>query len=422
MSGRKDSANFMRRAVTVQQAVESVLESIRPLGREEVPLVASIGRFLAKEVTAAQPVPHFRRSGMDGFAVRAADVAEATIAEPARLWVVDDIPAGAVSGKRLGAGECARIMTGAAVPEGADAVIKYEMTEEDDKPHASEGELGVLVKGSVVVGENISAIGSEIAAGDMVLPAGTRIGQGEIALLAMFGVARVPVFTAPRVAVLTTGSELLAVDQQIQPGRIRNSNGYMIAAAVAEYGGLPSLLDPVPDDAGLAGVAILSALADFDAVVTTGGVSVGDHDILYDVTQEWDGDLKFNKVMMRPGSPTTFGLWKGKPLFALSGNPSACFVGCRLFVGPALRKMQGTNPEPKPRLTAQLAVDYPKSDRFTRFVRGIVSENGGKLSARPVGPDQSSVTVSLRDANCLIVLPGSPKGIEAGTLVEIILL
>jgi molybdopterin molybdotransferase len=420
MSGRKDQQNFMRKAISVGEATHIVLDSIRLMNKEELTILQSIGRYLAVDIVAPQPVPHFRRAGMDGYAVVSADTSQASIQSPITLKVVDNIPAGTVSDKIIRSGDCARIMTGGAVPDGADAVIKYEMTEEGgiDLHHGE----SCTVKGSVVPGENVSPIGVEIGAGETVLYAGVRIGPGEMALLAMFGVASVQVYRQPRVAILTTGAELLDVEEPLEPGRIRNSNGYMIAAAVMDYGGIPIMLDRIPDDAELARTTVETALATYDVVVTTGGVSVGDHDIIYDMTQAWDGELKFNKVMMRPGSPTTYGLWNGKPLFALSGNPAACYVGSRLFLRPTIRGMMGAKLLPEQRMSATLTVDYPKSDRATRFVRGVISSNDGILEAAPIGRDMSSITVSLRDANCLICLPGSPNGYKAGTVVEVIVL
>lgn len=417
MNGRKDQKNFTRKAASVEEATRLVLDRVQMMPTEEVPLIQSIGRTLASDLIAPHPVPHFRRSGMDGFAVIAADTEKATVGAPVTLSIVDNVPAGCVSAKVLQSGQCIRVMTGAAVPEGADAVIKYEMTAEEA---ATDGEVRCLVKGAVATGENVSPVGIEIGEQETVLSRGVRIGAGEVALLAMFGIHKVTVYRQPRVAVLATGSELLRVQDALEPGRVRNSNGYMLAALIVSLGGIPVQMEQVPDDADIAKQMIRDALGEHDVVVTTGGVSVGDHDILYDLTQSWDGELIFNKVMMRPGSPTTFGIWQGKPVFALSGNPAACYVGCRLFLRPTLRGMMGAELSPEPRVQATLTVDYVKSDRFTRFVRGRMTEQDGKLMAAPVGPDMSSLTVSLRDANCLICLPGSPDGYLAGSLVELI--
>ncbi|AOZ91350.1 molybdopterin molybdotransferase MoeA [Paenibacillus crassostreae] len=418
MSGRKNQQNFMRKAISVEEATQIVLSNVHVMVKEELPIMQSVGRFLAVEVVAPQPVPHFRRSGMDGYAVISSDTSQATIKTPVTIKVVDNIPAGNVSQKVIKSGECARIMTGGAVPDGADAVIKYEMTEEGGID--LDGVDTCRIKGAVTPEMNVSPIGIEVSEGEIILRTGIRIGPGEIALLAMFGVATVQVYRQPRVAIITTGAELLDVQAPLEPGKIRNSNGYMIAAAIMDYGGIPIMLDRIPDDSELARTQVMSALNTYDVVVTTGGVSVGDHDIIYDVTQTWDGDLKFNRLLMRPGSPTTYGLWNGKPLFALSGNPSACFVGARLFLRPAIRGMMGAELVPEQRMTAILTEDYLKSDRSTRFVRGVLSSVDGMLQAAPVGLDMSSVTVSLRDANCLICIPGSPNGYKKGTLVEVI--
>lgn len=419
MNGRKSIDTFTRKAIHVEEALRLVLDSIRVMSTEEVPLMHSIGRTLAVELRAPQPIPHFRRSGMDGFAVRSADTHEASVRNPVELHVIDNVPAGKVSSKTLGPNECIRIMTGASVPDGADAVIKYEKTEEE---LLDDGTFLCKVKGSVRPGENVTPIGEELQVNEIVLSAGKRVGTGEIALLAMLGMSKVSVYKQPRVAILSTGAELLGIEEPLQPGRIRNSNTYMLAGAVSEYGGIPYVLDHTPDDVEMAKRIIHEAALEYDVVVTTGGVSVGDHDILYDLTRDWDGDLKFNKVLMRPGSPTTFGVWHGTPVFALSGNPSACYVGSHLFLRPALKAMMGGPMSEEPRLSATLTEDYLKSDRCTRYVRGIVTEQDGKLSAAPVGYDKSSATISLRDANCLICLPGSPVGYKAGAQVDVILI
>lgn len=418
MSGRKAQENFMRTAVSVEEATHIILDTVRLMDTEELCITQSIGRYLAVEIIASHPVPHFRRAGMDGYAVIAADTSSATIRNAIILNVVDNIPAGTTSSVTIRPGECARIMTGAVVPDGADAVIKYEMTEEGT--YGTDEQETCCVKGMVIPGENVSPIGIEIGSGELVLQAGVRIGPAEIALLAMFGIATVQVYQQPRVAILATGAELLDVHEPLQPGRIRNSNAYMVTAAVMDFGGIPVMLGRISDDVEKAKAIVMDAFAVYDVVVTIGGVSVGDHDIIYDLTKDWDGDLKFNKVLMRPGSPTTYGLWNGKPLFALSGNPAACYVGCRLFLRPALRGMMGAKLVPEPRMLATLSTAYLKSDRSTRFVRGVFSSKEGTLVATPIGYDMSSVTVSLRDANCLICLPGSPKGYEAGELVEVI--
>jgi len=393
-----------------------IRERLKPGAVEAVTLADAVGRRLAHSVKASHSVPHFRRSGLDGFALRAGETAGASQEQPVVFEVVETIPCGSVPQRRLEPGQAARIMTGAQVPDEADAVIMFELTDSFERG----GMTYVSVKKEMKPGANISPIALEMQEGELLLEEGRLIGAGESALLAMFGHPTVEVYKRPRVAIFATGSELLRVEEELQPGRIRNSNGYMLAAQVAEAGGLPVIMETVPDEVEAARKVILAAFDEYDAVITTGGVSVGDYDILYDLTQDWDGELLFNKLAMRPGSPTTVGVWKEKFLFALSGNPGACFVGFELFTRPVLLGLQGVqNPLP-PEHSAIMAVDYAKGDKYQRFLRGVRYVEEGRILAKPVGIDASSVTVSIRDSDCLIIVPLGEGGLRAGETVRVI--
>lgn len=406
---------FHRKPLPVDEAQQAALRCVRPMETENVALEQSFGRRLAVPVTAGHPVPHFRRSGVDGYAIRAADSAQAAPDSPARLRVIETIPCGTMPGKRIEAGEAAKIMTGAAVPEGADAVIMLEMTE-------AQGESAVHIRKRMEPGENITAIGQEIAADEALLGCGRVIGPGEAALLAAFGYASVPVYRRPKVAVFSTGSELLEVHRPLEPGKIRNSNSYMLACQVQEAGGEAVIMPALPDDPAIVERELRRALEHADCIVTSGGVSVGDKDVLVDVFERWDGTLLFNKVAMRPGSPTSVGLWNDKLLFALSGNPGACFVAFELLVRPCLRAMLG-HPSPlPPEMTACLGVDYSKGSAYSRYVRGVLEWTDGTAAVKPAGKDKSSVTVSIKDADCLIRIPAGGRGASAGDNVRVILL
>ncbi len=409
---------FQRTALQVEEAAARVVERVQPGRTETVPLAEAWDRYLAESLAADQPVPHFRRSGMDGYALRAEETAGASEDSPVRLAVTGVIPCGSVYGRRLEPGQAVRIMTGAAVPDGADAVVRLEDTLPEE-----EGAGGtVTILRSAKAGANISEIGLEIVQGEKLLEPGRRIGPGEAALLAMFGAARVKVYARPRVAVFATGSELLAVEEPLAPGKIRNSNSYMLLAQLREAGCEPVLAGAIPDELEPARQAITAAMDEFDMVITTGGVSVGDYDILYDLTTGWDGELLFNKLAMRPGSPTTASIRRGKLLFALSGNPAACFVGFELLVRPAVRKLMGGGDAGLRSFPALLKADSLKTDaKFTRFVRGVRTVGAeGQLWAAPVGVDASSITVSLRDADCLIVVPPGEVPLVQGALVRVI--
>ncbi len=407
---------FQRAALQVEEAAARILERVQPGRAETVPLAEAWGRYLAAPLDADQPVPHFRRSGMDGYALRAEETAGASADSPVRLTVTGVIPCGSVYGRRLEPGQTVRIMTGAAVPDGADAVVRLE----DTLPEEGAGGTVSILR-SAKSGANISEIGLEIVEGEKLLEPGRRIGPGEAALLAMFGVAQVKVYARPRVAVFATGSELLAVEEPLAPGKIRNSNSYMLLAQLREAGCEPVLAGAIPDELEPARQAITAAMDEYDMVITTGGVSVGDYDILYDLTTGWDGELLFNKLAMRPGSPTTASVRRGKLLFALSGNPAACFVGFELLVRPAVRKLMGGADVGLDTFPALLKADSLKTDaKFTRFVRGVRTVGPeGQLWAAPVGVDASSITVSLRDADCLIVVPPGDAPLVQGAMVRV---
>jgi molybdopterin molybdotransferase len=330
------SARFRRHTLQPEEAQKLILERIQVLDTEQVPLADALGRRLAEAIVAPHPFPPFRRSGMDGYAVRAVDLLEATPDRPISLSVLESLPCGVEPRYGVGAGQAIRIMTGGMVPDGADAVVMLEMTAIEER----DGLICVLISKSVSVGLNIAEIGCEIQEGELLLPPGKIIRSGETALLAAYGYANVPVMRRPRVAVLSTGSELLEVDEPLAPAQIRNSNAPMLAAMLREAGAQPVMLGKVADDANAAQALIGEGLQSCDLLLTTGGVSVGDYDVMAEVFATPQMELLFNKVAMRPGSPTTAAVLDGKLIVALSGNPGACFVGFHLFVLPALKAMQ----------------------------------------------------------------------------------
>lgn len=404
---------FGRTAIKVAEAQARIAPFIHPGDTEQIALADSSGRYLAEDVTATHDVPHFRRSGMDGFAIRAADTRGATRERPVLLEVIETVPCGDVPTTEVATGQATRIMTGAAVPEGADAVVMFEMTDAVER----EGKVYTAVKKEIAPGDNVTATGQEVQKGTMLLEKGRRINAGEAALLATFGYDTLSVYRQPTVAIFATGSELLPVGEAIRPGKIRNSNSYMLANQVENAGGIPYVQQILPDVVDEAEEAIFNALQTADMVITTGGVSVGDYDILVDILAKWDGDVLFNKLMMRPGSPTTVGRWRDTFLFALSGNPGACFVGFELFVRPVIAGMLGRRERELQPFTAILGADFPKPGAFPRYVRGKMSSEDGQVVVRPNGVDKSSITVSIVDADCLIVIPPGGQGVRAGERV-----
>ena len=407
---------FRREAIQVDEAQQRIINHIRFGDEEWLGLEEAFGRRLATDMAAAHNMPHFRRSGMDGFAIDSESTSGASYEQPAILEVIENIPCGAVPTKKVTSKTASRIMTGAMLPEGANTVIMLEMTE----TFLQDGKTFVSIRKELKRAQNVSTIGMELAEGDFLLEKGRKINAGEVALLAAFGHGTVNVFKRPKVAIFATGSEFIKINEPLQIGKIRNSNSYMLAAQVRDAGGIPVLMGAIPDEADIAKEKIMNAFSIADFIITTGGVSVGDYDILADFFAGWKGTKLFNKVTMRPGSPTTVGVWEDKFLFALSGNPGACFVGFELFVRPVIWGMQGKRDILPQATTAYIGEDFTKVNAYHRFVRGRSYVEEGKLFVRQTGIDQSSITLSIKDSDCLIVIPPGGRGVQKGELVKII--
>lgn len=411
-----DQDKYRRKALQVAEAQAKIMPYAKETEVEAVSLPEALGRILAERVCAPHPYPHFRRSGMDGFAILSGNTSGCHAEQPVLLEVVDEIPAGSVPNVKLESGQAARIMTGAKVPDEADAVVMFEMTETVKR----EGKTYIRLIREIEPGKNITPVGHELSEGDVILEAGRKLSAGEISVLATFGIHRVQVRKRPRIAVFSTGSELLRVEEPLQDGRIRNSNTYMLYSQIVEAGGEPILFDAIEDDLAQAKAQVDAAFKTHDMVVTTGGVSVGDYDIMADYISGGSVDMLFNKVTMRPGSVTTAAANDGKLLFALSGNPGACFVGFELFVRPAIGRMMGIAQPFLRELTAELARPYRKINNFTRFVRGRLEFREGKLYAIPAELDESGVMITIKDSDALIVIPPSNTGMEAGVQVTVL--
>ncbi|SET98470.1 molybdopterin molybdotransferase [Salinibacillus kushneri] len=417
MSENQPLTRFRRKAVKVEDALQSIISYISKAKTEKVSLEKSLKRTLSEDIQTSHPVPHFRRSGYDGYAVQSKDVEQASKQSPVYLKLVDDIPCGEVPGRRLESGQTARIMTGAMVPEEADSVIMLEATEQEER----NGSTYVKFTKPIQSGKNITPIGEETAEGEVLLTKGTEVNPGAMAVLSSLGFSQVPVYKKPQIAVLSTGTELLEVDEPLEMGKIRNSNTYMIAGQIQHNGGEPVIIEKFPDDVDAARKKLQSLLAnqELDMIITTGGVSVGDYDIMTDIFLNWEGKTLFNKVQMRPGSVTTAGVFRDKILFGLSGNPGASYVGFELFVKPSIERMLG-GLGVQDKQTAYLKVNYTKVNAFPRFLRGYYEVKDGELWAQPVGLDQSSALLSMKDTNALIVIPPTKTGMKAGEKVNVI--
>lgn len=407
-----------RTPIQVGEAVKKVMSHSICGKQELVSLNESYGRFLSEDLVATSDVPHFNRSPYDGFAIRSVDSAEASLSNPVEFEVVDHIGAGYVSNKEIGEFQAVRIMTGAQMPMNCDAVVMLELAKTSEK----NGQPYMSIKRSYKPGDNVSFAGEDAKKGEVLVKRGTKINPGIQAMLATFGYKEVPVAKKPIIGLFATGTELLEVEDELQPGKIRNSNTHMIIAQIERSGAEVKYFGKLPDDFELCYKSIDSAIEEVDLLITTGGVSVGDFDYLPQIYKKLGADVLFNKVAMRPGSVTTVAHLDGKILFGLSGNPSACYVGFELFARPIIRTMLNC---PKPHLRrekAVLEVDFPKANPFTRFVRSKVTITDGKLVAAPSGVDKSNIVMSLAGANSFIILPGGTRGYEAHTIVDVLLL
>jgi molybdopterin molybdotransferase len=379
------------------------LSSISLLPRARLPLDQVLGLALADPVTASAPVPPFTNSAMDGYAVRAVDLSPL----PARLRVLEDVPAGRVATRTVEPGTAIKIMTGAPLPEGADAVVRVEDTEPDD------GMVSVVV--SVPVGTAVRPAGGDVQAGAEVLVAGTRLGPPQIGVLANLGVAQPPVRRRPRVAVASTGDELVPVDgPPLEPGQIRDSNRPMLMAALAQVGAEVIDLGHAPDDGGTLRRLLLEGAEAGDVIVTSGGVSMGEYDLVRTVLTEL-GRVDFWQVAMQPAKPFAFGRIEGTPFFGLPGNPVSSFVALEQFLRPALLRMMGARRIFRPRVPGHSAVALDTDPAKTVFIRVRTWMEGEQRWAQPSGHQASNVLSAVAAGDAFAVVPeGIGEIVEGG--------
>ncbi|WP_408010684.1 gephyrin-like molybdotransferase Glp [Pseudalkalibacillus sp. A8] len=406
-----------RKPMEIGEGVKRVLAHPLELQAEELNIEDVLDRVLAEPIIADHDVPPFNRSPYDGFALRAEDTVKASTETPVHLEVIEEIGAGQVAKSHLRQGQAIRIMTGAAIPEGADAVSMFEVVKEYEKDSKPMIEVGRKFR----PGQNIAQQGEDTGKGTVLIEKGTRIKPGVTAILATFGYKTIKVYRKPKIGIYATGTELLDIDEPLQPGKIRNSNAYMISAQIRKMGGEPLYLGKLADDFEACFEAVSAVLNDVDALVTTGGVSVGDYDYLPAIYEKLGANTLFNKIAMRPGSVTTVAEHQGKLLFGLSGNPSACFVGGELFLRPFIKQAVESTPF-LAKIKAVLAKDFPKPNPFTRLVRGKIEYTTEGVRVAPTGLDKSSSVTSIAEADTFIVLPGGTRGFKTGDEVEVLLL
>ena len=358
---------------------------------------------------------------MDGFAVRSADVSQASPDHPAVLSVVEDIPAGTTPQTTLQPGQAARIMTGAPLPRSADAVIPIEDTDHSTALNPARLPFPVTISAPVKPGTYIRPRGQDIRLDQVVLHNGQRIGPAQVGLLASLGISQVPVCRTPRIALLSNGDELISPDQALSPGKIRDSNTYAIAALVEQYGGEVISFNTVPDQPDIIRQHLQSAVDQHaDLILTTAGVSVGAYDYVKPVVQE-KGSLDFWRVNIRPGKPLAFGSYQGIPLMGLPGNPVSAYVGFLVFVLPAIYKMAGILHGQRQGIKAILT--HPlESDGRESYLRAVVKNEAGHFTAALTGHQGSGNMYSLVQANALLIVPSGVKSLPIGAEVFIWLL
>ncbi|MGQ0632099.1 MAG: molybdotransferase-like divisome protein Glp [Sporichthyaceae bacterium] len=420
---------------SVEEYLTTILAAIEPNPGLLVPLQDAQGCQLTSDVVAAVDLPPWDNSGMDGYAVRLADVQGASEEFPAELTVLEDIAAGSVGTRMITPGTCARIMTGAPLPEGAQAVVPVELTDR--------GTVRVAIHAAPAEGQHIRRHGDDVRVGQVLLTAGTELGPAQIGLLAAIGVARVSVRPRPRVVVISTGSELIEPGLDLGPGQIYESNSFQLAAAARDAGAVAYRVGIVDDDEDAVLATITEQLSRADILVTSGGVSAGAYDVVKSVLSKL-GTVEFGGVAMNPGKPQGFGFiradhWNmatpprsvgddagegegpGVPIFTLPGNPVSSYVSFEVFVRPAIRRMLGRTPEERSLVQATLtsAVSSPAGKK--QFLRGRIESTGayGVPDVTPVGGSGSHLLGGLAASNCFIVLGSDVTEVAAGAQVEV---
>ncbi len=399
--------------MSVEEALERILDAIHPLSTIQVPLAQSLNLVLAEDISANEDMPPFANSAMDGFALRSQD-SQPQAGRPPRLHVTGEIAAGYVAERTVEAGTAMRIMTGAPLPAGADAVIQIELTNYDGPTST-----WVEVLSAVPPSNNVRPAGEDMQRGQLILRKGSAIGPWEIGVLATLGRATVAVTRQPEVAILGTGDEIIEVDQPLQPGKIRNSNSYLLEAAARRAGAHTRSL-------GIARDTVASLREKFDQasssdlLITSGGVSVGDFDLVKDIMAE-RGEMQFWRIDMRPGKPVAFGHIGQTPLLGLPGNPVSTAVTFELFGRPLLRKMLGHTRLHRPHIEVVSIEGVADKASRRHYVRAHVEREDGRFVARTTGNQGSNIMTSLLYANALLIVPPEVS-VKPGESVEALML
>jgi len=399
--------------IPVEEALQIILKSIQILGLEKVDILSSLGRVLGEDIHAPYHIPPWDNSAMDGYAVIHQDIEDASSKNPSFLKVVADLPAGYTYQKKLERGEAIRIMTGAPIPKGSDTVVMVEDTQREGNQ--------VKIFKSIPCGENIRKAGEDVKKGYLVLPSGSIIHPAEVGMLASLKRSFISVYQRPTVAVISTGDELIDVDEDFTQGKIVSSNTYSLASLVKDTGATPLILGIAKDRPEELTNRFKAALQ-ADMIISSGGVSVGDYDLVKDILKELGAEMKFWKVAMRPGQPLAFGVIEGKPTFGLPGNPVSCMVSFEQFVRPSILKASGHKRIFRPLVDARLKEPIKKKEGKKYFIRCIINVEDGMYAATTTGQQGSGILMSMVRANGLMVLPEEKTTFKTGEIVKVQLL
>jgi len=410
----RDQVTHAEDLTSVEEHLAAILAMLPQPESIELRVADSLGLVLAETVVSSVTLPSVDNSAMDGFAVASEDLAAATRDAPVSLPVAGELPAGVIELPELARGTCVRIMTGAPIPPGADAVVPVELT-------TSSADDEVLMHLPVRQGENIRRAGDDLVPGHELVAAGRRLAPADVGLLAAAGVSRVRCVPAPRVVIMSTGDELVPSDREPEPGRVRDSNGPMLAAMVRATGGLPFVTGAVPDDADALAEAFESNRGHADLFVCTGGASVGTHDLLAGVIAGL-GEVHAVKVAMRPGMPQIRGRIGATPVLGLPGNPVSAFVSFEVFVRPAIRALQGRRDVHRPTVVATVAEPLSAPPHKRGYVRVRLNREDGRWAARPTGAQGSHVISSIAQADGLAIVPEAVTDLRVGDEVRVMLL
>ncbi|MEL7567776.1 MAG: gephyrin-like molybdotransferase Glp [Dehalobacterium sp.] len=396
----------MKKNISLEEAQDLLLSRCPQIEMEHVRMIDALGRVLSKDLRAEGCIPPFNRSPYDGYTFRSEDAKEATRDHPVVLEVIEEVPAGHAPKSKVSNGKAVKILTGAPIPEGADAVIKYEETKAKDDY--------ISIFRSIKTGENIVPAGEDVAVGDMIADKGTVINPPVMGLMASLGITEVPVYKRPRIAIVSTGDELLDAAKPLTPGKIRNSNSYTLLGYIKSIGAEPVMIGIAKDKAEEVASLIQEGLDKADMVITTGGVSVGDYDVVGRSINLIGAETLYWKINIKPGSPTLAAVKDGKVILGLSGNPAAAMIIFQLLGFPYIKKLAGKVDYLSPKLEVVLKNDFRKSSPGRRFLRGKLVFEEGIIYIDNTGGQENGVLSSLNGSNLLAEIPAGSGPIKSG--------